>query len=79
MSVETPEFLEMCERMLRAAGRRVADADEIDLAQLAQLRDRVEDAIQAAVTGQRERGRSWDYIARGLGIKRQSAWERYRK
>ncbi|MGN7978098.1 hypothetical protein ACTJJ4_11015 [Microbacterium sp. 22195] len=77
MSVETPDFVAMVKRMLRAAGRRVAAGDEWELAELVSLRGDLEDAIQAAVDGLREQGHSWAYIADGLGISRQSAHERY--
>lgn len=77
MSVETTEFLGMVRRMLRAAGRRVADADEYELAELVALRAELEDAISRAVHGQRDAGRSWAAIGAALGIARQSAHERY--
>lgn len=77
MSVETPEFGKAVQRMIRAYGRRVADADEVDLGQMLALREEVEGAIAAAVAGQRRRGRSWAYIARGLGTTRQAAFKRY--
>ena len=77
MSVETPEYLAMMRRMIRAAGRRVAGADPEDLAQLVELRDALDAAIADAVAGQREMGSSWADIARGLGCTRQSAHERF--
>jgi hypothetical protein len=77
MSVETMDYLAMVKRMLRAAGRRVADADEIELAELVKLRDELEATIAAAVQGQHDRGVSWRGIAAGLGMTRQSAHERY--
>ncbi|MEJ7633262.1 hypothetical protein [Aeromicrobium sp.] len=76
--VEHPEYGKMVARMIRAYGRRVADADEVDLAQLVGLRDELESAITAAVQGQRERhGRSWADVARGLGTTRQAAQMRH--
>ena len=75
---EIPEYGAFARRMIRAYGRRVADADPEDLAGLRDLRDDVERAIQVAVDGQRrDYGRSWAEIGRGLGITRQSAQERY--
>lgn len=80
MSIETPEYAAMLKRMIRAYGRRVADADDVDLAQMLELRAELETAISAAVAGQRERhGRSWAEIARGLGVTRQAAQMRYGK
>ena len=67
----------MMRRMIRAHGRRVADADPEDLAELAALRDELDAALVAAVEGQRERGASWAAIGRGLGITRQSAQSRF--
>lgn len=75
---ETFEYAAMMRRMLRAHGRRVADADPEDLTDLIALRDDLEAAIADAVRGQREQhGRSWADIARGLGTTRQNAQQRY--
>lgn len=74
---ETPEFAQMVARMIRAHGRRVAEADEVDLADLVAMRRVLEDAIADAVAGQQAAGKSWAEIARGLGVKRQTAHERY--
>lgn len=78
MSVETPEFGKAVKRMLRAYGRRVADADDVDLAELAAMRDVVDQVIGHAVAGQRARGASWSEIGRALGVSKQTAHERYR-
>jgi len=76
--VETPEYLAMLERLIRAAGARVGDADEVDLAELVKLRDTLDQAIDNAVTIQRVRwGRSWSEIGRGLGITKQAAQQHY--
>lgn len=76
---ETTEYAGMVRRIIRAHGRRVADADEIDLAELVAIRDTLEEAIATAVRGQRENhGRSWADVARGLGTTRQAAQMRYR-
>lgn len=77
MSVETPEFLAMVGRMLRAAGRRVAEGDEFELSELAALRDEVEGVISAAVDAWRSQGRSWATIGDALGISKQGAQQRY--
>lgn len=74
---EIPEFADMVSRMLRAHGRRVADADPEDLGSLLELRDELELAIAKAVWGQRANGFSWAQIARGLGTTRQAAQQRY--
>lgn len=75
--VEALPYIAFARRIIRGAGRRVADADEFELAELVELRNELEDAIRLAVVGQRARGRSWAYIGDALGIKRQSAQERY--
>ena len=74
---ETMEYLAAARRFIRAAGTRVADADEFELAELVALRAELEAAIVTAVQGQRSIGRSWAYIGAALGMKRQSAQERY--
>ena len=78
--VETTEYLAMVRRLLRAAGKRVGDADEVELAELVELREHIEAAIAEAVTIQRGRwGRSWAEIGRGLGTSRQAAQQHYGK
>lgn len=76
---ETTEYLGAARRFIRAAGRRVADADEIELAQLVALQDVVDEAIVTAIRGMRDRDCSWAYIARGLGVTRQAAQMRWGK
>ena len=76
--VETPEYGQMVRRMLRAYGRRVGNADDVDLAELVKLRDEVDAVIASAVIMQRETwDRSWADIGRALGITRQAAQQRY--
>jgi len=76
--IETPEYADMLARMIRAYGRRVADGDEVDLTRMLEVRDQLDEAIGAAVRGQRERhGQSWAYVARGLGVTRQAAQMHY--
>jgi len=76
--VETVDYLAMVRRLIRAAAKRVGDADEIELAELVELRDHLEEAITEAVTIQRVRwDRSWADIGRGLGISRQAAQQHY--
>lgn len=75
--VETTDYLGMVERIIRAAGRRVAGADEIELAHLLRISAELDAAIQLAVAGQRSRGRSWQDIARATGGTRQAAQQRF--
>lgn len=79
MAVETPEFGAMVRRMIRAYGRRVADADPEDLGDMVELRDALEQSILLAIDGQRRRDVSWTDIGRALGISRQGAFQRYGK
>lgn len=77
---ETHEYAAMMRRMLAAHGRRVADADPEDLADLIALRGSLDAAIGDAVRGQRSSfGTSWSDIGRALGITRQAAQQRYGK
>lgn len=77
---ETTDFGKMVGRMIRSYGQRVADADEVDLAQMMKMRDDIERALVIAVHGQRTKwGRSWAYIAEGAGITRQAAQQRWGK
>ncbi|KQR86818.1 hypothetical protein [Microbacterium sp. Leaf179] len=74
---ETTDYLKAVDRLIRRAGVRTADADEIELRQLVAMRDTLEAAITHAVRGQHARRQSWAYIGMALGIKRQTAQERY--
>lgn len=75
---ETPEYAAMLKRMIRTYGKRVAEADDVDLAEMLAVKAELDEAIRVAVRGQREQlGRSWADIARGLGVTRQSAFERF--
>lgn len=75
--VDPLAYVAFAKRIIAAAARHVAGADEFELAELASLRDDVESAIQTAVEGQRSVGRSWDYIGSALGTSRQAAQKRY--
>lgn len=76
--VETMEYAAMMRRMVRAYGRRVADCDIEDLAELIALRGDLEAAIADAVHATRERHRrSWADIARATGTTRQAAQQRW--
>lgn len=77
MSVETLPFLAAVRRMIRSAGRRAADADEQELAELMALRGELEQAIQTAVDGQLAVGRTWAHIATAAGTTRQAAHKRW--
>lgn len=74
---ETTEYLAAARRFIRAAGRRVAEADEVELGLLLELRHDLDVAITDAVNGQRARGMSWAYIAAAMGTTRQAAHARF--
>lgn len=75
---ETPEYAAFVRRSIRAHGRRVADADPEDLAELVAMHETLALAIDEAVLGMREaRAVSWGQIGRALGITRQAAQQRY--
>lgn len=76
--VETMDYLGAARRFIRAAGRRVGQCDEPELAELIALRAHLETAIADAVAGQRRQGKSWAQIALGTGTTREAAFERYR-
>lgn len=78
--LEATDFAAMMRRMLAAHGRRVADADVEDLADLMALQADLDAAIAYAVTESRARhGRSWADIGRAAGVEKQTAHERWSK
>lgn len=76
-TVETSSYIDFARRIIRTAGKRVGEADDWELAELVSLKEELDEAITRAVKAQREMGRSWQYIGDALGIRRQSAQERY--
>lgn len=75
---ETTDYAAMMRRMIKAHGRRVADADVEDLAELIELQDLLADVVKEAVTAQREvLGRSWADIAQATGTSRQAAQKKF--
>lgn len=77
MAVETMDYLKAAARFIRAAGKRVAAADEIELGELLALQAVLDEALQTAVDGQRAQGHSWAYIATATGATRQAAYQRW--
>lgn len=71
------EYTAAVARMIRAAGRRYADADPVDLVELVQLHDALDDALVTAVRAQHAQGQSWTDIGRALGVTRQAARQRF--
>lgn len=64
-------------RILRAYGRRMAEADPEDLVELLAMRDEVDAAIAAAARGLHASGRSWTEIGAAVGMSRQAARQRW--
>jgi hypothetical protein len=65
-------------RMIRAYGRRVADADTEDLRDLVVLRDTLDEVIASTVARMRSHQEfSWQAIGDALGTTRQAAQQRY--
>lgn len=77
-AVENSEFTAFARRIIRAHGRRVANGEPVDLAELVGLRADMDAVITAAVAGMRERyGWSWAEIGNALGVTRQAAQQAY--
>lgn len=77
--VENSEYAAFVARAIRAAGRRAADGDPEDLAELLQLGQQLDEAMAVAVRGLRAapHSHSWARIAAVLGISRQGAMQRW--
>jgi len=78
-TVETLDFLKMVERMVRAGRNRVANADEHELQAFYQLKLVMDQALEDAVNGQLQEGKSWQNIGDALGMSRQGAFRRFSK
>ena len=78
-SIDTDQYIRMTARIVAGAGRRVADADPEELRQLLALRDAVDQAVLAAVTGLRHSGATWQDIGDAIGTTRQAALMRWAK
>jgi hypothetical protein len=75
---ENHDYAKMLVRLIRAYGKRAADGDELDLADLVTIRQALDEAELRIVEGQRARF-SWRTIATGLGIDVATAHRRYTK
>ena len=76
--------LVIAEKHTRGPAPRVPLWDQIDdqtllehLPRIEAVRDQVDDDLRAWVAEARRRELSWDRIGSALGLKRQSAWERF--
>ena len=76
--VENDAYMAFAARIIRAAGRRIADGDVEDLPHLLQLQVELDEALQAAVDGLHDRlGFSWADIASRIGTSRQNVYKRW--
>lgn len=75
--VENASYVAFLRRVIRAAGRRVAEGDVDGLSDLLDLAAELDRAIDAAVRGLRDTGYSWGEIASRLGVTRQAAQQRW--
>ena len=69
--------LDMCARMITAAGKRLAGHDPNQLARLADLHRIVDNAMVVAIAGQRAQGITWDWIGESLGVTKQAVIQRF--
>lgn len=70
-------FMAFARRILRAASKRMADADPEDLADLVALREAVDEAINTAARAVHDGGASWAQIGGALGVSKQAAQQRW--
>lgn len=78
-TTQTADYLGMVRRIIRAAGRRVGNADAEDLTELVALRHDLDAAIENAVQQLRTSGITWQSIGDATGTTRQAAimkWSR---
>lgn len=78
---EPLETLDATRRLLVSLGERIGEeGDEPELAALYAMHEVIDEAVQAAIDRQRATyGRSWEWIGGALGVKRQTAHERWGK
>ncbi|GAA1607470.1 ClpX C4-type zinc finger protein [Actinoplanes couchii] len=76
--------LVIAEKKTRGPAPRVPFWDQMEdqaildhLPRVEAVRDQVDDDLRAWVAEARRRGLSWDRVGGALGMKRQSAWERF--
>lgn len=77
---ETSEYInDFLKRAIKGAGKRVANGDPADLAELVAMRNYFDEVLVEAVRGMREtHGYSWAQIARELGMgSRQAAQQAF--
>ncbi|MEV4084024.1 hypothetical protein AB0J43_27555 [Nonomuraea fuscirosea] len=75
--METEDYIAMLHRMIEALARRLAD-DPVGLMHVEPLRQHLRDAMNTtiAINQEKPRGYSFGELAKILGIKRESVYER---
>jgi len=76
MTIETAEYAKSVRRQLKAYCERVADGDEVDLADMLSILTEFEDRIGEAATRMSWRA-GWAYVAAGAGLTTQGARQRF--
>lgn len=85
-ATETPEYAQFARRVLRAYGRRVAEADEADIYEMVKMLEEFEGITQQAIAGYlqsqadlpgRMRTRTWASIGKLFGVSKQAAEQRW--
>lgn len=80
--VETSEYIAAARRFIRAAGRRVADGDDVELREIVSLYSELDAAVAYGVGDQTsgiKSRQSWAYIGKALGISREAAFAKWGK
>lgn len=75
---ENPEFAGFARRIIKASGKRLASGDPSNLREFIDLQKTLKAAITDGVAGMRANGFTWEEIAKGAGIKVQTAHARWR-
>lgn len=74
---ETPDVSATICRLIRAVGRRTADSDPEDLAELVRIADMLGEAFTVAVAGLRETGRTDGEVGKVLGVTKQAVQQQW--
>lgn len=75
---EPSEYGKFARRILRGYGRRIADADPEDLADLIKLSGELDELIRATIeTGRKRWDWTWEDIGRAAGTGRSAAFQRW--
>jgi hypothetical protein len=76
-SYEAPDMAAFLGRTMRALVRRAEDGDQEVLTALVAVRAELDAALADSARALNDRGQSWAYIGRELGMTRQAAQKRF--